>query len=57
MSKSTTKKPAKPAGVAAAAKPGASVIAALHPPIKAAANAGRPSAKTGGKSASAGKGR
>ena len=55
MSKSNNKKPAKAAD--APAKAGSSVIAALHPPIKGAADAGRPSAKTGGKSASAGKGR
>ncbi len=57
MSKSTKKKPAKPAEAGAPAKASSSVMSALHPPIKGAADAGRPSAKTGGKSASANKGR
>jgi hypothetical protein len=57
MSKSSKKKPAGAPGAADAAKAQSSVISALHPAIKGAADAGRPSAKTGGKSASANKGR
>lgn len=55
MSKSTKKKPARPAE--AAAKTSSAVISALNPAIRNASDAGRPSAKTGGKSASANKGR
>lgn len=57
MSKSSKKKPPGAPGAADAAKAQSSVMSALHPAIKGAADAGRPSAKTGGKSASAGKGR
>lgn len=57
MSKSTKKKPAGAAGTADTAKAQLAVMAGRHPAIKGAADAGRPSAKTGGKSASANKGR
>ena len=58
MSKSNNKKPARAADApSAAAKNQSAVISALNPAIKGAADAGRPSAKTGGKSASANKGR
>jgi hypothetical protein len=57
MSKSTKKKPAGAPGAADAAKAQASAMSTLNPAIKGAWDAGRPSAKTGGKSASANKGR